>query len=314
MNEHHPIDDLFRETISEVELSPSDKVWSSLDEKLGQKSRAAKKGKYLLSSAVVTGALLIAGYYFLSSKDTAPVSAEKHIAQKAIETSPVITEARQPEPEKTQTIVQHHTTAVSKKENTTANTISVTKTEDKIAASNTESAQEQTRKEQVVKNEVNPVVVNKETPTKKEITDKDIKLVPSYPAEQSQQRTAANPPTKPVVKNDATDTPPAKNEAAATTTPENVIYVPNAFTPNGDGLNDVFLPKAAEEPKEYKLYIFDPNGNMIFYSDDFSKGWDGKVTHNGIEATKEGLYMWKMEIRNSKGEKEVRMGYVNLLK
>lgn len=310
MNEHHPIDELFREAISEIELPPSDKVWSSLDKKLEQKNHAAKRSKYLFASAAVAGSLLVAAYYFLSDKNTPSSLTEKHAVQKPVATQQtVVTTAQASEPGKKQAAPQHTITSAKKVKETTSATA-----QSEAKASERTATVAEPAKEQAAKNEISTVAITKETPAKKEASDKDIKLVPSYPAEQSQPHAAANQPTKPVVKNDPAEVP-AKNEtAAAPATSENVIYVPNAFTPNGDGLNDVFLPKAAEEPKEYKLYIFEPSGAMIFYSDDFSKGWDGKVTHNGIETTKEGLYMWKIEVKNSKGEKEVRMGYVNLLR
>lgn len=54
------------------------------------------------------------------------------------------------------------------------------------------------------------------------------------------------------------------------------FYIPKAFTPNSDGLNDVFIPKATGlSPEGFEMRIFDRWGNQIFYTDDWSKGWDG---------------------------------------
>ncbi|MEI6823559.1 MAG: SBBP repeat-containing protein [Bacteroidota bacterium] len=55
----------------------------------------------------------------------------------------------------------------------------------------------------------------------------------------------------------------------------NPLYIPNSFTPNGDGLNDVFNIKTLYEFSESKLVIYDRWGEMIFESDDKNKGWDG---------------------------------------
>ena len=90
--------------------------------------------------------------------------------------------------------------------------------------------------------------------------------------------------------------------------------MPNAFTPNGDGLNDQFIPQSAENLKEYKLYIFDRSGNTVFYSDELHRGWDGRSIVNGSEVIREDIYMWRIELKNSKGEKEHLMGYLNLIK
>lgn len=55
------------------------------------------------------------------------------------------------------------------------------------------------------------------------------------------------------------------------------IYVPNAFTPNDDGVNDIFkAEKAAEmEIRDYLLMVFDRWGNKIFEARNFEEGWDG---------------------------------------
>jgi gliding motility-associated-like protein len=55
------------------------------------------------------------------------------------------------------------------------------------------------------------------------------------------------------------------------------IWLPNAFTPNGDGLNEVFKPiiHKAEYLKEYEMSIFDRWGNCIFSTRDYQTGWDG---------------------------------------
>jgi gliding motility-associated-like protein len=53
-----------------------------------------------------------------------------------------------------------------------------------------------------------------------------------------------------------------------------LIWFPNAFTPNGDGLNDFFRPVGANITR-YKLQIFNRWGIMIFESKDISSGWNG---------------------------------------
>jgi PKD repeat protein len=55
--------------------------------------------------------------------------------------------------------------------------------------------------------------------------------------------------------------------------PDVSIYVPNTFTPDGNGNNDVFIPVTIGiDPDEYELWIFDRWGNMIFYSDELDEG------------------------------------------
>ncbi len=68
------------------------------------------------------------------------------------------------------------------------------------------------------------------------------------------------------------------------------IEVPSAFTPNGDGLNDVFLAYTNLDIEfTYKMIVFNKWGQQIFESDDIKQGWDG--TFNG-QPCQTDLYTW----------------------
>ena len=55
------------------------------------------------------------------------------------------------------------------------------------------------------------------------------------------------------------------------------IYLPTAFSPNGDNLNDIFVPIAAYELKwDYQMMIFNRFGEVVFQSTDIQVGWDGR--------------------------------------
>ncbi|MBN8701504.1 MAG: gliding motility-associated C-terminal domain-containing protein [Bacteroidetes bacterium] len=58
----------------------------------------------------------------------------------------------------------------------------------------------------------------------------------------------------------------------------NMVFVPNSFTPNGDGLNDVFAAKG-EEVQDFELFIYNRWGELIFSSKNIDAGWNG--TYNG---------------------------------
>ena len=60
------------------------------------------------------------------------------------------------------------------------------------------------------------------------------------------------------------------------------IWLPNAFSPNNDGVNDVFKPESKGHPREYALHIFDRWGKTVFSSFNIEQGWDG--TKNGQPA------------------------------
>ncbi len=91
------------------------------------------------------------------------------------------------------------------------------------------------------------------------------------------------------------------------------IFVPNAFTPNSDGTNDIFMPKG-EGIHDYKLYIFDRWGNQVFHSDNINFGWDGRYKNMGDEIVQEDVYVWKIEYSSSKSKNKELSGRVSLLK
>ena len=76
-----------------------------------------------------------------------------------------------------------------------------------------------------------------------------------------------------------------------TKTIESTIF-PNIFTPNGDGVNDVFLA-------DYDLKVYDRQGTLMYEGTD---GWDG--THNGVDA-KQGVYLYTVFIPTQDGNLEV---------
>ncbi|MGZ3866164.1 MAG: PKD domain-containing protein, partial [Bacteroidia bacterium] len=91
------------------------------------------------------------------------------------------------------------------------------------------------------------------------------------------------------------------------------LYVPNAFSPNGDGVNDIFYAKG-EGVRDFKMWIFDRWGNQAFFSDDIYKGWDGRCRAKGSEIVQEDVYVWKIQCRTPKGEKKQLSGHVSLIK
>ncbi|MEO5585728.1 MAG: gliding motility-associated C-terminal domain-containing protein, partial [Flavobacteriales bacterium] len=69
------------------------------------------------------------------------------------------------------------------------------------------------------------------------------------------------------------------------------VYIPNAFTPDGDDINDSFAPVVSEPVRSWSFSIFNRWGAMIFSTEVPGAGWDGKV--NGVEAPV-GIYVWDL--------------------
>ena len=64
------------------------------------------------------------------------------------------------------------------------------------------------------------------------------------------------------------------------------LYLPNAFTPDGNGLNEVFLPVFAypDEVEEYRMEIYNRWGGLVFRSEEKTFGWDGRNAPSGVYA------------------------------
>lgn len=88
------------------------------------------------------------------------------------------------------------------------------------------------------------------------------------------------------------------------------LFVPSAFTPNADGLNDQFL-LYGYSLIDTKLSIFNKWGQKIFYTTDLSVGWDG--TFNG-ESCVPDKYTYKLEYKNLNLKQNTKMGYFFLVR
>jgi gliding motility-associated-like protein len=94
--------------------------------------------------------------------------------------------------------------------------------------------------------------------------------------------------------------------------PEFSFYVPNVFSPNSDGTNDVFTGVGINV-KQLTMYIYDRWGEIIFQSNDLEKPWDGRVTGSG-KIAQEGVYVYLINITDIFDKKHQYIGSVTLLK
>jgi len=90
------------------------------------------------------------------------------------------------------------------------------------------------------------------------------------------------------------------------------IYVPNAFTPDFDGLNDGFFPTGfgiAEQ--EYVFLIYDRWGEKIFESHKKFEPWNGTYKNKLVP---NGVYVWKLNFNDLDGDNQSRIGHVTIVK
>lgn len=88
--------------------------------------------------------------------------------------------------------------------------------------------------------------------------------------------------------------------------PEITIFVPNAFTPNGDGINDIFFVSVSGI-LEFEISIFNRWGDRVYFSTNPSEGWDG--THQGAKVPS-GVYNYIIKARDYQDVLHVKKGQV----
>ncbi|MDD3875957.1 MAG: PKD domain-containing protein [Bacteroidales bacterium] len=92
------------------------------------------------------------------------------------------------------------------------------------------------------------------------------------------------------------------------------IYLPSAFTPDGDGINDFFGPLGINiDNNYYKMYIFDRWGKIIFYTNDVNKHWDGIITGSSSKEKIPGVYTYRILYREMNGKDKKILGTVTLI-
>ncbi|MGB1031250.1 MAG: PKD domain-containing protein, partial [Flavobacteriales bacterium] len=96
---------------------------------------------------------------------------------------------------------------------------------------------------------------------------------------------------------------------------EILVHIPNAFSPDGDGLNEVFVPVLNDiDVEEYEFEIYNRWGEVIFTTDQPGKGWKGDV-RNGDYFAQNGVYTYKLILTESTlSDTREFTGHVTLLR
>ncbi len=89
------------------------------------------------------------------------------------------------------------------------------------------------------------------------------------------------------------------------------VFIPNSFSPNNDGLNDVFIPVTSGVRKLMYMYIYDNWGKLVFESTDLNQGWNGTI--NGKNASRNSMFVYKLKVIGEDSKTSEFMGSVMLL-
>jgi gliding motility-associated-like protein len=90
-----------------------------------------------------------------------------------------------------------------------------------------------------------------------------------------------------------------------------VVFVPNVFTPNGDGMNDNFIPLVSGIVTDGHLLVFNRWGLEVYKADLVNFSWDGKI--GGADAT-DSVYYWIFNYKDNNGNEKQLSGTVTLLR
>jgi gliding motility-associated-like protein len=95
---------------------------------------------------------------------------------------------------------------------------------------------------------------------------------------------------------------------------KDLYFIPNSFSPNGDGQNDYFGPVGTDlNSVGYTFLIYNKNGMLVFETNDINTKWDGKIKGSNADAQPD-IYFWKIKMKDKNGNLQERSGYVTLLK
>lgn len=89
------------------------------------------------------------------------------------------------------------------------------------------------------------------------------------------------------------------------------LFIPSAFTPNGDQLNDVFEMVASFVPDDFECLIYNRWGQLIFKSDVWGDFWEGTFQSQPVQ---EGVYTWRLEYNTLEGRLSSRQGTVTIIR
>ncbi|SEW44547.1 gliding motility-associated C-terminal domain-containing protein [Chitinophaga sp. YR573] len=89
------------------------------------------------------------------------------------------------------------------------------------------------------------------------------------------------------------------------------VFMPNAFSPNGDGLNDIFRARVQDDITDFRMSIYGRWGELVYQSSNTDKGWDGKL--KGVSVTG-GSYVWVVTYTDNKQQAIKQQGTLLLMR
>lgn len=165
----------------------------------------------------------------------------------------------------------------------------------------------------VSQKDIESPIIEPKVVQKRIVETEPVKIASAQPAQQPVKRKIETVVVEPTQQNTEEEYVQPEEEPLFEEIPEErkVLFIPNAFTPDGDGLNDIFLAQSLEEIIDFEMIISDRRGSILFRSKDIQIGWNGEYRGNIMP---QGTYIYVIIYRTTDGERQMKKGSINLIK
>lgn len=284
------IDDIFKEKFSNFEAKPETDLWSKIqnNEQWTQHLRRQSVKNIIIYAvlgiiAISTSIILINNRIKKDVKvidEVIEVQDNSSDTEVILENVPTVLPAEDVILEEPETIVEDHTT---------------TEPTPTISTEEIQMVQAPTTVTEMAKESTTPTTspTSPTQPKAKENKENSSSKIVEKPVNTEKANTSSN------------TTPPSPKPTASP------FSIPNAFTPNGDGLNDVFVPVTNIELQSYQLDIYARNGQKLFTSRDLNYGWNGEYQGAMMDG---GSYIYFIKYEDSNGQEHIDKGQLLLIR
>ncbi len=306
------IDQLFKDSLSNFEADVNPSAWENIEKGLQSPPvRVFKnvKVKNIISFLVLSGAAILTILYFTGKKSETPLTPSdvKTVQQNHTQTNAIGDRKAMPSPGLSSTIKTENST-VEGKQNSKIEDQKTSKVQRSISdadrSKEKESSAQQSSTQTTTKDlKDNAIHQDKSVPVVKNISGSPENLSLSKTSESDHDVSLAIPSGE-EVSNGQQDASPLVD-----TDNNFAFYIPEAFSPNGDGVNDYFIPMGLNF-KDYELKIYDRLGIEVFSSKDIVNSWDGKLS-NGKEVPP-GIYLYVINVKDLSNKNHPYKGKITL--
>lgn len=312
MNQH--IDDLFKEKLQNYESQPSQDLWNNIQKNPSWTRHMHRQNLRNLiiyttlgiAAAGITTAIILNQHPTPTAPSTAEIAKVEETLQQATTTE-----------EKTPALIANDLnvpTSEMSDINNTENSVNPSSTEVQPISTSTPNSENIILQNNTSTNNQSS---NSNTPNSSLQTPNPSLLTPNSPTTATSSSSQGKPaPTKSA--QTTTNTKPMTNSPSSSepTTPTTVnttspFAIPNAFTPNGDGLNDIFAPQTERSISNYQIDIYTMGGQRVFSSKDLSYGWNGEY-QGGLMTG--GTYVYVIKYRDTDGTDRLEKGQLLLIR